>query len=100
MDESEISLIDQDYKMQEHEMILLYDTFLLTDLIWLNYCFSNKEYNNIMGQDIWDSIISEEKYTRIEKEKIINDASHLLEIKHQLRLVNFDTLDITDIKKS
>lgn len=100
MEESDISLIDQDYKKQEHEMILLYDTFLLTHLIWSNYCFSNKEYNNTTGQDIWNSIILDRKYTMIEKEKIINNASSLLEIKHQLKLVNFNNIDIIDIKNN
>lgn len=53
-----------------------------------------------MRQDIWNSIISEEKYSIIEKEKITYGASHLLEIKHQQKLVNFNTHDIIDIKYS
>lgn len=100
IDEEEVNLMDQDYQKQEHEMKLLYNTFLLADLIWLNYCFSNKEYNNITGKDIWNSIIREEEYTMKEKEKIINNASHLLEIRYQLKLVNFNTFDIIDIKNN
>ena len=84
-----MGMMDDDYKEKEHRLKKLYITFLLADLIQLNYCYSNKEYNNILGEDIWNSAIKKEKYTKKEKEEIISNATSLLEMRYQLKLVNF-----------
>ena len=78
-----MSMMDEDYKEKEHRLKKLYITFLLADLIQLNYCYSNKEYNNILGEDIWNSAIKKEK------EEIISNVTSLLEMRYQLKLVNF-----------
>lgn len=94
-----MSLLDDEYKMQEHETKKLYDTTLLADLIRLNYCYSNKEYNNTLGKDIFDITTKRERYTLQEQQEIIENAKDLLRIKYNLNLVNFKENIIEKIKK-
>ena len=49
-----MSLIDYDYRVKERKTILYYNTLLLSELVYLNYEFSNNKYNGITGNDVFN----------------------------------------------
>ena len=79
-----MGIFEKDYKKKEHQRKMLYDTFLPTDLLWLNYCFSNNRYNNTTGDEVWQKGLQKEEYTKIEKDKIIKNAMNILNIRYDL----------------
>ncbi|MBE6146919.1 MAG: hypothetical protein E7168_01135 [Firmicutes bacterium] len=81
-----MGIFEEDYKIKEHQRKMLYDTFLLADLLWLNHCFSNHKYNNTTGDEVWQKALKKEKYTNVEKDKIINNAMNLLNIRYDLNV--------------
>lgn len=64
-----MGILGEEYKIQEHKIKKLYDTSLLADLIRLNYCYSNKEYNNILGENIWNTTIKKKNILKKKKMK-------------------------------
>ncbi len=84
--------IDDLFLRDEKRIKKLYDTELLAHLLLLNYQFSNSKYHNISASDIFNNL-HKVKYTKEDLEQIKNDAIALLEIKYNIRIKNFETLD-------
>lgn len=74
--------LDDLYLKEERELKIYYSTLLLAELLKLNHEYSNKEYNNICGDNVFDITISESKFTETEKIIKIKNALTLLEIKY------------------
>lgn len=81
-----MNTFDIEYNKQARELKNYYQTFLLADLIYLNYTFSNKEYNHINGNQVWEESMTKFKITEKGKNKIIMDAMQLLHIKYNVAL--------------
>lgn len=47
---------EKQYRFKEKELLCYINSILLSELIFLNYSFSNKEYNGIGGKEIWKII--------------------------------------------
>lgn len=74
--------LDDLYLKEERELKIYYSTLLLSELLKINFEYSNKEYNNICGDDVFKITTSEVKYTNEEKNMIIENALTLLKIKY------------------
>lgn len=81
-----MGIFEEDYKKKKHQVRKLYDTFLLADLLWLNYGFSNHKYNNTTGDEVWQEVVKKSEYTKKEKEKIIKNAMTILSIRYDLKM--------------
>lgn len=84
--------MDELFFNNEKSIKKLYVTELLTELLYLNYEFSNKEYHNVTGTTIYNGLYEQPKFSKKEKEEIIENAISLLKIKHNIKLVNFEEL--------
>lgn len=76
---------DAHYKKSEHQIKKTYDTYCLAELIRENWAFSNKKYNNINGNDIWNILQKKEQYTEDEKTEMIQLAFSILKIKYNIK---------------
>lgn len=74
--------LDDLYLKEERELKIYYSTLLLAELLKINFEYSNKEYNDICGDDVFKIATSEVIYTNIEKNMIIQNALNLLKIKY------------------
>lgn len=57
---------EKQYRFKEKELLCYINSILLSELIFLNYSFSNKEYNGISGKEIW-KILSQNTYFQPKK---------------------------------
>lgn len=84
--------MDELFKKEEKNLKKLIATELLAELLYLNYEFSDKEYHNVTGSTIFNSIFENPKFTIDEKENIRNNARLLLKIKYNIELIDFEEL--------
>lgn len=84
---------DRDYHEKERKLIIYYNTKLLSELILLNYEFSNHEYNGTTGEDIFNTLQKKIKLSKKEKQQIITDAISLLKIKYRKKLKDFEKIE-------
>lgn len=66
--------IDDMFKKEEKKIRKLFDTKLLSELLLLNYQYSNNEYLGTTAEDVYNSLAKKFKYTKKEKEQIIKNA--------------------------
>lgn len=88
-----MNCFDKDYQEKERKLIIYYNTKLLSELILLNYEFSNHEYNGTTGEDIFNILQRKIKLAKKEKQQIITDAISLLKIKYRKKLNNFEKIE-------
>lgn len=84
--------IDELFSRDEKRIKKLYDTELFANLLLLNYQFSNSKYHNVNATDILNNL-HKVKYSKKDLEQIKNNAIALLEIKYNIKVKNFKTLD-------
>lgn len=65
---------DKYYLKDEKRIIKYHHKLLLADLLYLNYAFSNNEYEGVTGEDILEFVIDKTKYTDLERIEIMDDA--------------------------
>ena len=63
--------IDDMFKKEEKKLRKLFDTKLLSELLLLNYQYSNNEYLGTTAEDVYNSLSKKIKYTKKEKEHIV-----------------------------
>ena len=61
--------IDDMFKKEEKKIRKLFDTKLLSELLLLNYQYSNNEYLGTTAEDVYNSLAKKFKYTKKEKFK-------------------------------
>lgn len=81
-----MSTIQQYYKRKERKIKKYHFTLLLADLLWENYLYCNYKYDHITGDDVFETSLRKENYSSKEKEKIIQNALLLLQIKYNIKL--------------
>ena len=91
-----MDLINYDYCNKERQTILYYNTLLLSELLYLNYEFSNNKYNSISGTDVFNLLNRKIQLTKQEKNDIINNAIFLIKLKYNRKLKNYDTLEFEE----
>ena len=84
--------IDELFTRDEKRIKKLYDTELLARLLLLNYEFSNSKYHNVNATDILNNL-HKVKYSKKDLEQIKNNVIALLDIKYNIKVKNFETLD-------
>lgn len=89
---------DEYYLKDEKRIIKYHHKLLLADLLYLNYAFSNNEYDGITGEDVLKYVIKGTRYTDLEKLEIMDDAMMILKIKYNKIILDdrkrqFDELD-------
>lgn len=62
-----MNIFDKDYSKKEKDLFKYHYTCLLSELLILNYEFSNYKYNGITGQDVFNKLQQKTKLTEIEK---------------------------------
>lgn len=74
-----MNIFDMDYNKKEKNLFKYHYTCLLSELLILNYEFSNHEYNGTTGQDVFYKLQKKIKYgmelidfEKMEFEKIIS----------------------------
>ena len=85
--------IDDMFKKEEKKIRKLFDTKLLSELLLLNYQYSNNEYLGTTAEDVYNSLAKKFKYTKKEKEQIIKNAILLLNIEHGINVINYEELN-------
>lgn len=88
-----VMLIDDMFKREEKKIRKLYDTKLLSELLLLNYQYSNSEYLGTTAEDVYNSLCKKNKYTKKEKEQLIKNAIQLLNIEHGINVINYEELN-------
>lgn len=73
---------DEYYSKNEKRIIKFHHKLLLADLLYLNYAFSNNEYDGVTGEDILKYVIKGTRYTNLEKLEIMDDAMMISKIKY------------------
>mgnify|MGYP007069925156 CR=1 FL=1 len=82
--------LNKQFKQERYFIKKKYVTYLLSELIWLDYIYSNNKYSNTSGEDIWNSL-KNDTYSQKEKEQIIEDAISILKINHKkVKVVDFN----------
>ena len=79
---------DEYYLKNKKRIIKYHHKLLLADLLYLNYAFSNNEYDGITGEDILKYVIKGTRYTDIEKLEIMDDAMMIMKIKYNKVIVS------------
>ena len=92
-----VMLIDDMFKREEKKIRKLYDTKLLSELLLLNYQYSNSEYLGTTAEDVYNSLTKKIKYTKKEKEQIVKNAIQLLNIEHGINVINYEELNFEKI---
>lgn len=59
--------IDDMFKNEEKKIRKLFDTKLLSELLLLNYQYSNNEYLGTTAEDVYNSLSKKIKYTKKRK---------------------------------
>ena len=60
-----MSSIDESYLLERDDLFRYFDTMLLSKLLYINYVYSNVEYNGTTGDDAFnDDIVSKIKNSR------------------------------------
>lgn len=88
--------IDELFLRDEKRIKELYDTELLANLLLLNYQFSNNKYHNATASDVLTNL-HKVKYSKKDLEQIKNNAIALLEIKYNIKVKDFETLDFVKL---
>ena len=88
-----MNIFDIDYNKKEKDLFKYHYTCLLSELLILNYEFSNHEYNGITGQDVFYKLQKKIKLSEKEKQNIIDNAISLIEIKYNKKLSNFEKIE-------
>lgn len=85
--------IDDLFRSDERKIRKLYESKLLSELLYLNYEFDNKKYHNeVTGKTIYASLHDSFNFTEEEKQEIVNDAILLLKVNHKVKLLDFENL--------
>ncbi len=79
-----MDIFDKTFLKQEKRIKKYYDTLLLTELIYLNYSYSNKECHGTTIENIYNNL-HKVKYSKKDIVDIINNALYLVKLKY-----NFD----------
>ena len=77
-----MNIFDIDYNKKEKDLFKYHYTCLLSELLLLNYEFSNHEYNGTTGKDVFNKMKKKIKLSEKEKQNIIDNAISLIEIKY------------------
>ena len=88
--------IDELFLRDEKRTKKLYDTELLAKLLLLNFEFSNNKYLGTTATDVFNNMHNVE-YSKKDLEQIKNNAIALLDIKYNIKVKNFETLDFEKI---
>ena len=91
-----MNLIDYDYRIKERKIILYYNTLLLSELLYLNYEFSNNKYHGVTGNDVFNLLNRKIQLTKQEKQNIINNATFLIKFKYNRNIKNYNKLDFEE----
>lgn len=84
---------DKRYKHKERELLIYYQTKLLSELLLLNAVFSNNEYNGTTGSDLFHILQKKAKLSDQEKRKMIENATFFLKLKYQKKLLDFEKME-------
>ena len=88
-----MNIFDIDYNKKEKDLFKYHYTCLLSELLLLNYEFSNHEYNGTPGKDVFNKMKKKIKLSEKEKQNIIDNAISLIEIKYNKKLSNFEKIE-------
>lgn len=88
-----MNIFDEHYKQKERKLIIYYNTKLLSELLILNYEFSNHEYNGTTGEDVFNILQKKIKFAKEERQQIISDAILILKIKYKKELIDFEKME-------
>ena len=89
--------IDDMFKNEEKKIRKLFDTKLLSELLLLNYQYSNNEYLGTTAEDVYNSLSKKIKYNK--KESLITTLSNISKntkilFTISLRIVVHDVLSL------
>lgn len=85
--------IDELFISDERKIRKLYETKLLSELLYLNYEFDNKKYHSeVTGNTIYTSLHDSINFTNKEQQEIVNNAILLLKVNHNVKLLDFENL--------
>ncbi len=73
---------DSSYKKDEKRIIKYHHKLLLADLLYINYVYSNFEYDDVTIEDIYKFVTKESRYNGLEQLEIIEEAKALFKIKY------------------
>lgn len=88
-----MNIFDIDYNKKEKDLFKYHYTCLLSELLILNYEFSNHKYNGTTGQDVFYKLQKKIKLSEKEKQNIIDNAILLIKIKYNKKLSNFEKIE-------
>ncbi len=77
--------IDKLYLEEDKKIRILHESYLLADLLFLNYKYPNSHYYGNSIDSIYNSIHDKIVLNKKDEEKIINDALILLKIKYNIQ---------------
>lgn len=90
-----MNIFDIDYSRKEKDLFKYHYTCLLSELLILNYEFSNHKYNGITGNDVFNKLQKRIKLSEKEKQSIISNAILLIEIKYNKKLSDFEKIEFS-----
>ena len=90
-----MNIFDIDYSRKEKDLFKYHYTCLLSELLILNYEFSNHKYNCITGNDVFNKLQKRIKLSEKEKQSIISNAISLIEIKYNKKLSDFEKIEFS-----
>ena len=90
-----MNIFDIDYSRKEKDLFKYHYTCLLSELLILNYEFSNHKYNGITGNDVFNKLQKRIKLSEKEKQSIISNAISLIEIKYNKKLSDFGKIEFS-----
>ena len=90
-----MKIFDIDYSRKEKDLFKYHYTCLLSELLILNYEFSNHKYNGITGNDVFNKLQKRIKLSEKEKQSIISNAISLIEIKYNKKLSDFEKIEFS-----
>lgn len=88
-----MNIFDIDYNKKEKALFKYHYTCLLSELLLLNYEFSNHEYNGTTGQDVFYKLQKKIKLSEKEKQNMIDNAISLIKTKYNKKLSNFEKIE-------
>lgn len=81
--------IDKLYLEEDKKIRILHESYLLADLLFLNYKYPNSYYYDNSIDSIYNSIHDQIVLNKKEQSKVIEDALILLKIKYNISIDDF-----------
>lgn len=83
-------------ELREGKLFFTIILLLLSELVYLNYEFSNNKYNGITGNDVFNLLNRKIQLTKQEKENIINNATFLIKFKYNKNIIDYEKLEFEE----